>query len=279
MSRAIKTLIILIIIGIIGYFSYTFIQDWHNSELETVRNEVREELKSPDETDIPQEKLIQAFGEPRQEAAREDSQASQEDVHRKIMAFFSYLDSQEYVSAYISEGGTFEQFQQAVRTLSANPPVISGETEALYTLYSNMSHFFRTLGKKKVYLIRDILRNEYEIIESVMDTFYAWFTATDGTGVGDRPSLKMLYDYSAYFLTTLSGRSYLLRRAPKIRILTTYYCALIVDKANDSLLNSMGIDIRPHIKTLINEISSQTGFIHKERYLSELTVLQEKYQL
>jgi hypothetical protein len=54
---------------------------------------------------------------------------------------------------------------------------------------------------------------------------------------------------------------------------------LTLDRANDSLLNANGIDIRPHITLLLPDISNQTGLIHKEQYLSELEKLDIKYQL
>ena len=50
------------------------------------------------------------------------------------MAFFSYLDMQDYVKAYKLEKGTHHQFQQAVRKLSSNLPLVSGETESLNLL-------------------------------------------------------------------------------------------------------------------------------------------------
>jgi hypothetical protein len=113
-----------------------------------------------------------------------------------------------------------------------------------------------------------------------METFYLWFTLNDHSNEKgmNRPSLKMLYKYSGYFLNTLSGRSYLLRRHAKVRILTTYYCVLMLDKANYSLLNTYGIDIRPHIKLLLPDVRNQTWLINKEQYLLELEKLDTKYQ-
>jgi hypothetical protein len=70
-----------------------------------------------------------------------------------------------------------------------------------------------------------------------------------------------------------------MRRDSKIRILTTYYCVLILDKANDSGLNSNGVDIRPHIQTSFNDISNQIGLIHQNEYLLELNILRKKYKI
>ena len=63
-----------------------------------------------------------------------------------------------------------------------------------------------------------------------------------------------------------------------MRILTSYYCVLMLDKANDSQLNAYGIDIRPHIELLLPDVSNQTWLINKEQYLPELEKLDEKYQ-
>jgi hypothetical protein len=75
----------------------------------------------------------------------------------------------------------------------------------------------------------------------------------------------------------LGGRSYLLRRDPKVRTLTSYYCVLILDKANDEELNSRGIDIRPYIESSLIEIENKTGLVHQEEYLTKLRELRLKY--
>jgi hypothetical protein len=143
-----------------------------------------------------------------------------------------------------------------------------------------MAHFFRVLGKKRVNLTRDVLQNEDEIIESAMHTFYLWATYETGDkAITGQPKLKTLYSYSAFFLNTLAGRSYLLRRDSKIRILTTYYSVLILDKANDEHLNPGGIDIRPHIEFLLNDLQTQIGLIHQKQYLPELKQLADKYKI
>ena len=94
-----------------------------------------------------------------------------------------------------------------------------------------------------------------------------------------QPTLKTLYTYSGFFLNTLAGKSYLLRRNSKIRLLTTYYSVLILDRANDEQLNPVGIDIRPYIEFLLNDLQNQIGLIHQKQYLSELEKLADKYKL
>jgi len=281
MRRFISILLIILLLGLISYIAYNVFVKWHKEEIETARMQMRDELKEVEKPVIPEDKLIEVFGNVPKEIAGEEKQISYEEITRRITAFFAYLDSQEYVIAYKLEGGTYQQFQLTIKELSSSPPLIVGETESLYTLYHNMAHLFRVLGIKRINLIKDILENESDIIESIMETFYQWFTinAPFNEKAMNRPSLKMLYKYSGYFLNTLSGRSYLLRRHAKVRILTIYYCVLMLDKANDSQLNAYGIDIRPHIQLLLPDVTNQTWLINKKHFLLELEKLDEKYQL
>ena len=164
--------------------------------------------------------------------------------------------------------------------MSTNLPSITDETASLYNLYRNMAHFFRILGKKRVNLVRDVLQNENVVLESAMQTFYRWATYDTGERVTTgQPTLSTLYTYSGFFLNTLAGRSYLLRRDSKIRILTTYYSILIVDRANDEKSNSAGVDIRPQIEFLLNELQTPIGLIYQKQYVSELIKLANKYNI
>ena len=240
---------------------------------------LEEELASIKGEAVPQQKLNEVFG-PETDTGPEKGPLSYQDLEQQIKAFFTYLDEQEYVQAYEFKGGTYRQFQQVLKKLSTNPPNVTGETASLYNLYRNMAHFFRVLGKKRLHLVRDILQNEAEILESVMQTFYLWLTYKTGDEViTGRPTLNEMYAYSGFFLNTLAGKSYLLRRDSKIRLLTTYYSILILDRANDENLNSNGIDIRPHIESLTRDFQTQIGVIHQKQYLLQLEQLADKYKL
>ena len=92
------------------------------------------------------------------------------------------------------------------------------------------------------------------------------------------PSLETLYEYAGFFLNTLAGRSYLMRRNSRQRLLITYYSILILDKANEETVNRYGIDILPHLDFLASEINSQKDLVHKKHYLAKLGSLKEKYQ-
>jgi hypothetical protein len=300
MDRAIKVVIVAVIVAIVVYFGYSLFNSWHRESLETAkRNErvewekrtkelmekvtgLEEELTSVKGEVIPEQKLKEVFGSdsavPKKD--EEEEPLGFEEIDQQIRAFFTYLDEQDYVQAYQFKGGTYQQFQLALKKMSANPPSITDETASLYNLYRNMAHFFRVLGKKRVNLTRDVLQNEDEILESVMRTFYLW--ATDETADREKtgqPTIKTLYTYSGFFLNTLAGKSYLFRRNSKIRLLTTYYSILILDRANDEELNPAGLDIRPHIEFLLVDLQNQIGLIHQKQYVSQLQQLADKYNL
>jgi hypothetical protein len=289
--------ITVIVLGLIVYFLYSLIMGWHDDSIETAKNQERKIWQEQAEVlkrkvadlqteitrlkgqSIPGESLEEAFGQGI--SSRILDSMTLEQIEEQVAAFFAYLDQKGYVESNNLTGSTYNQYELSVSELSAKPPIVSGETQNLYNLFYNMAHFYRVLGKERVHLVKDILKNEPEIIESAMKTFYLWYTFEDVSekAIKGRPSLKTMYDYACFFLNTLGGRSYLLRRDSKIRILTIHYCILILDKANDRKLNSNGIDIRPHIKSAYNEIASYMGLIDQREYLRKLEDLKTKYNI
>jgi hypothetical protein len=97
-------------------------------------------------------------------------------------------------------------------------------------------------------------------------------------GKNNPPTLKILYEYSGFFLNTIAGRAYLSRRDSKIELLISYYSVLTLHRANEASLNTHGIDIRPFIGSLINEVGTRKGFLYRKQYLAELEELKKKYQ-
>ena len=308
MDRSAKIIVAIVVILASAFFIYIKFASWHASKLETtvkqeteiwrnkteeLRKEIadlKQELADVKGQNAPPDKLAEVFGEEQSkvgEATQQldgkipdgEKQPSFAEIEDRIMAFFSYMDNQEYVQSYKFKEGTYHQYQIALKKLSSKPPIVTGETSSLYNVVLNLAHFYRVMGKKSVLLIKQLLQNESEVIESVMRTFYLWFTMDDEghSSVQGRPSMKNMYDYCGFFLNTLGGRSYLLRRDPKVRTLTTYYCVLTLDKANDDELNSSGIDIRPYIESSLMEIENQTGLVHQKEYLATLNNLRLKY--
>ena len=308
MDRSAKIIVAIVVIVASAFFIYSKFAGWHASKLETtVKQEkkiwqdktdqmgqeiaaLKQELAVAKGQNVSQDKLAEVFGEVQQEDKEVTQQLEEKisegkkqpsfaEVEGRIVSFFSYMDDQEYVQSYKFKEGTYRQYQIAIKKLSSKLPIITGEMSSLYNIVRNVAHFYRVMGKKRVLLIKQMLQNESEVIESVMKTFYLWFTM-DGEGqptVQGRPSMENMYEYAGYILNTLGGRSYLLRRDPKVRTLTTYYCVLILDKANDEELNSKGIDIRPYIESSLMEIENKTGLVHQKEYLTKLRELRLKY--
>jgi hypothetical protein len=303
MDRWVKIIIVGVVLAIIVFFGFRLFSRWSTSNIETAKKAERQvwqartdklvdkiagleaEVKELKGQDVPEEKLARAFGEEQAEISAQPEGQEQElslaEIENLIRAFFDYLDRQDYVIDYALDGGTYLQFQQSVTDLSAKKPVVTGETEALFYLFRNMAHFYRVLGKKRIRLAKDVLQNEAEIMESVMQNFYMWVAHDSDAdrSLKGYPSFETLYTYGSYFLNTLGGRSYLLRRDLKIRILTNYYCIQIIDTANDTGQNSNGIDIRPHIERSYNDIQKLLGLIHRDRYLQRLQELAVKYNM
>jgi NADH:ubiquinone oxidoreductase subunit C len=305
MDKSAKIVVVLVIIAVSGFFIFSKISGWHKSKLEKavqkeqevwqgkankLEQEVSElklELTDVKGQNVPEEKLAKVFG---QEEKGEDGQVEATQIppeklsdiavtEAQIAAFFTYLDKRPYVQSLNLAGGSYLQYQIGIEKLSAKPPIIVGEMDSLYNMVRNVAHFYRVMGKKRVLLTKQILQNESEVIETVMKTFYKWFTMDDGgkATLKGRPSMTAMYEYSGYILNTLGGRSYLLRRSPKVRALTTYYSVLILDRANDEELNSRGIDIRPYIRSSLLEIKNQIGLIHQKEYITRLSELSLKY--
>ena len=303
MDKSAKIVVALVIIAVSGFFLFSKISGWHKSKLkkavqkeqeawqgkasklEQEVSELKLELTDVKGQNVPEEKLAKVFGKEEKEEARQVEATSTPPeklseiavTERQIAAFFTYLDKREYIQSLNLAGGSYLQYQIAIEKLSAKPPIIVGEMDSLYNMVRNVAHFYRVMGKKRVLLTKQILQNESEVIEAVMKTFYKWFTMDDGgkATLKGRPSMTAMYEYAGYILNTLGGRSYLLRRSPKVRALTTYYSVLIIDRANDEELNSRGIDIRPYIRSSLLEIKNQIGFIHQKEYITRLSELSQ----
>jgi hypothetical protein len=295
-QRAYFPVMLILVVVVIGIFLAIFLKDWHERQIESVRNqegrgwkqqaevltrkltELEQELQTVRSETPSEEKETEVFGPPPAETPAREKPLTSEEIERRVKAFFSYLDGREYVQAYQLEGGCYVQYLQAVEALSAHAPRVAGETESLYEMLKNVSYFYRVIGKKRVQVAAEILKNEREIMESAMRVFYLWYTGPSDRLQG-RLSLPVMYAYASYLIETFGGRSYLMRRDSRIRLLTTYYCILVLDRANDQQMNPNGIDIRPFIVSTARDMRSQTGLAHQKHYLTELDRLARKYPM
>jgi hypothetical protein len=293
MDKTVKVLIVLFALVGIGLFGYHFIHQWHAKKLdEAVRLERRhanekiaqlearitrmtEEL-GQQQVQPSKSELVNAFGaaKPMDSITPDETECKQ--VTGQVVAFFQYLDSKAYLIWPGINLRAEDLFDQISRQLTAKPPVNVGEMDDIYSLVHNVTHFYSILGKDRVELIKEILKSESEVMEPAMAVMFAWLTACNANT--KQLDLNTLYQYAHFFLNTLGGRSYLLRREARLRILVNYYSLLIIDMANDAKLNAYGLDIRPHLDYVFYDINNQKGLMYRQRYVSRLRALQNKYQ-
>lgn len=293
-ERNYQPVLVILVLVVIGVFLWILLKDMYTGSLESARKQesqewqqrteiltqklkdLEQELKATREETLLDEKVTEVFGLPAVEPPAREKLPSNEEIERRVKAFFTYLDNREYVKAYGLQGGTYEEYVRAVEALSANPPRVAGETESLYEMLKNVSYFFRAMGRKRVQLAAEVLNREPELMESAMRTFFQWYSSPLETLRG-KPPLKTMYACASFLVDTFGGRSYLLRRDSKVRLLSIYYCIQVLDRANDQKMNPNGIDIRPLIAASARDIRNQKGLAFQKQYLAELERLARKY--
>ena len=198
----------------------------------------------------------------------------------QLYNFFIHIDSEEYMKSFALEEPSQAYFTRLAYKLLDNPPIISRESDDLYTILKNMAHFFRVIGKNNIIIIKTILDRERDKIEDVASELYQWIIIGDCRN--DRfefaSNLDKAYEYAGFFLNTLGGQAYLFRRESNKRLLAKYYCIMVIDRANAKIVNRHGIDIIPPLDSLVKEMELSETLIYREQYLRILHSLQDKYQ-
>ena len=198
-----------------------------------------------------------------------------EDLEQDMIRFCRNLDEREYIKAYRLPDGTYRHFLKVLNDLAAYPPIVTGESTDPYKLKLNQEHFLRVIGRENISLFLDILANEAEMMESTAEMVFDWLNKGIET---KSPEIRMtqgeLYEYSAFFLNTLSGKAYLWRRDSKTRILVTYYSILIVDKANREKMNRYNVDIKPPVAQLMDDLVNYRNLSYRGLYLKKLKALE-----
>lgn len=198
-----------------------------------------------------------------------------------IESFFSTLDTRDYIKDFQLDKPSNIYFPELIQNLVNNPPIVSGETDDLFTILQNTAHFFRILGKKNIFVLKGILDRERETFEHTLKDFYlltdepACLKENFNFTIGQ----EELYAYAGFFLNTMGGRLYLFRRDSMSRMVVNYYAILSIEKANLEGRNMYGIEIKDAIDNLIIEIeSSRIKLKLRDEYLDTLYDLKVKYQ-
>ncbi len=194
--------------------------------------------------------------------------------------FYNHLDQQTYMKDFNLYRSSKAHFSNLLQNLLDAPPVVTNETNDLFTILKNTAHFFRILGKENIIVLKGILDREKASFEDILKTFY---TLTDypealRNEYGMTLSQDVLYDYAGFFLNTMGGRLYLFRRDSASRMTVSFYAIQVVDKAIKDGNNRHGINLLPAINFLINEMEN-TGkhLLLKEEYLDTLYDQKESY--
>ena len=297
MNRTLATVAVVFALIVAGLAAYFLVTRWHQEQMARGRQQAQTEcieviqqleadleamqvqLESERQMRPGDDMFPTVFGTAAPERDADMQPVDCAKVDAQMNSFFSYLDSRTYVAARELEAGSAGFFRETAARLMADPPVNIAEMKDMMRLVKNVTHFYRVLGKDRLMLIKDILASEDRVLEPAMAVFYARLVECAQPLPGDDKALsaERLYDYAGYVLNTLGGRSYVLRRESKMRMLVKYYAILIVDRANDEKYNRYGIDVRPYIDYLFYDIANQKGLTYRERYLTRLTVLRDKY--
>jgi hypothetical protein len=197
-----------------------------------------------------------------------------------IEELFKHLDKQPYLAKYEIQPDSKTYFFALLQRTLDNPPVVSGETDDLYTILQNTAHFFRIIGNTNIAILKNILSNEKAQFETIAAKFYSLLTSQTcaDQNFGLTISMPALYEYAGFFLNTMGGRLYLFRRDSISRMVISYYSILLIDRANIQSFNKHGIELSTAIDLLISEMESTTNTLQlKDTYLNTLYALQEQY--
>jgi len=198
-----------------------------------------------------------------------------------INNFYRSLDRQKYIQARHLNAPSQVYFPGLIQKLLDTPPVVIRETDDLYTILKNNTHFFKILGKDNILLLKEILSQEPDKIEDVIASYYLLISPpiSSGQDVSLTIPENAMLQYASFFLNTMGGRLYLSRRDSRTRMLLTYYAIRIIHQANIDGKNQYGLQLQPAIDMLTADM--ETGGNHlryKEAYLDNLYDLKEKYQ-
>lgn len=198
----------------------------------------------------------------------------------EINSFYTHVDGQPYVKSFGLKESSKAHFSKLLQKLVDNPPVVIRETDDLFTLLQNTAHFFRILGKKNINLLKVMLNDEKDSFEMILNAFYGLTSQPDLLKKEFSLSIPAhaLTDYAGFFLNTMGGRMYLFRRDSTSRMVVSYYSIITIDRATNNGEGGNGIDLRPAIRSLIDDIEIGGSRLQlKDDYLETLYNLEEKY--
>lgn len=243
MKRVVISLIVIAASSTALYYGSKQVQRWNTSsveqavqkeqerwmvDVETLKSEVkdlRDELYSETEMETHEQKMSEVLGTPEGTSPTTDLDAPGcMDSEKRLLAFFDYLNKK-----YPSETTPLTRFQGALSRLALSPPEIMEKDLDTLALFRNIAHLYRTLGAQDLLVFRRWVELEPDAVEAFLPDLYK--VMMDGTCTLVVPpdcTREVANHYATFFLNTLAGRSYLLRRDSRYRILASYYSLRVI---------------------------------------------------
>ena len=202
------------------------------------------------------------------------------EIEAEVKEFFLVLNNKSYINQIDPEMDTYQEFIRIIKKVSEDPPVPAGEGLDPRLMAKNIFYFFRVLDDTDLRLIQDIINHEGDTLELNLKIFYKWLMLGDQCPDPDkiRPSFKVAYAISGFFINTIGGKAYLFRRSPQLRQLVNYYALLILHEADKRGKNMYGIDILPDLRLVIEEMRANTNLSLQPEYMDRLKAMLEYYQ-
>lgn len=227
----------------------------------------------------PREGLEDVLGKEETEVQAMSREDECQRIEKDLREFFAYLEKKDYVRELEPGEDLFAHFSKVIHSLSSHPPMPAGEGFNYDMMIQNIYHLYRTLGLKDLKLIKMVVENEADAMEVNLALFYRWLMSGDTCGrrEGLPPPLDITYRYAGYLINSIGGRAYLFRRETRLRLLFTYYCILVIHEADKRKLNSFGIDVRPYLEPLADEIENSHLLYFRREYAGRLIDLKNYY--
>lgn len=292
MKKLSVIVLVALTVAIATYIGVDFFLKWHQAELSSNLDQAKvecdqrlsvleqkiqhleEELTKEKGSNLAPEIVNDAFGRDISDLVTPNESLSPEEcqsLKQAVESFFYYLDNNGYSDRFNLKDGSLSYYKNVLTLLGRNPPEYAGESAEMLNLLRSMSHMSRVLGKNGALIVKDILENETDMVEPALAVFFQLLKHDASCPATDLvPPLTTLYQYAYFFLNTLPGKSYQMRRNSKLRILAQYYSLQIVRLAEEKSINIYGLDPRGHAETLLHDILNHRGLIYKDLYIEQL---------
>jgi hypothetical protein len=291
-NRGILLLIVALIVGGVLIFYFTYFSNESEKppipqDTERVKSEAHETrpmepneapVQSPT-VSIPQEEVEEDIEKKEVENIPLKLEDQCQKMEQDLEAFFTYLDTKDYIKELKLGEDTFSRFLRITHDLALAPPLPAGEGFDYDMIIKNIYHFYRVMNKTDLNMIRLILENEADTMEVNLALFYKWLMSGEECGrkEGIPPTLDTLYRYAGFLVNSIGGRAYLFRRQTRLRLLLYYYSLLIIHEADKKKMNSFGVDIIPFLEPLAEEIENYELLYFRKEYAGKLVTLKNYY--